>query len=230
MLTLFSYPELFGLPDNNPYGLKIYAFLKLCGLAFTQEHIIDTTVAPRGQLPYLLDGDEKIGDSDVIVAHLIARYRLAIDAGLSVAQRDTHLLVRRALDDLYWVMSYSRWKDDRFWPLFRDAFLSRHKDASMATLEAAREYNFKRYYYQGIGRSEPDGAYARGLADLDVLARLVPPDGFVFGAAPTSLDAALYGFIANIYFFEIDTPLRKFVLAHPNLVRHCEAIHAAIAG
>ena len=187
-------------------------------------------MAPRGQLPYLLDGDEKIGDSDVIVAHLIARYRLAIDAGLSVAQRDTHLLVRRALDDLYWVMSYPRWKDDQFWPLFRDAFLSRHKDASMATLEAAREYNFKRYYYQGIGRSEPDGAYARGLADLEVLARLVPPDGFVFGAAPTSLDAALYGFIANIYFFEIDTPLRKFVLAHPNLVRHCEAIHAAIEG
>jgi hypothetical protein len=25
------------------------------------------------------------------------------------------------LDDLYWVMSYSRWKDERVWPLFRDA-------------------------------------------------------------------------------------------------------------
>ena len=28
--------------------------------------------------------------------------------------------------------------------------------------------------------------------------------------------------------FEIDTPLRQFVAAHPNLVRHCTAIHAAI--
>ncbi len=230
MLTLFSYPELFGLADNNPYGLKIYAFLKLCGIAFKQEHIIDTAAAPRGQLPYVVDDGKTIGDSDAIVAHLIARDGLTIDAGLTESQRDTHLLTRRALDDLYWVMSYSRWKDDAFWPQFRDAFLATHKDTGLAALEAAREYNFKRYYYQGIGRYEPGDAYARGLADLTVLARLVPQEGFVFGAALTSLDAALYGFIANIYFFEIDTPLRKFVLAHENLVRHCTAIHAAIAG
>ncbi|MGA8226553.1 MAG: glutathione S-transferase family protein, partial [Xanthobacteraceae bacterium] len=25
MLTLYSYPELFGVADNNPYGLKIFA-------------------------------------------------------------------------------------------------------------------------------------------------------------------------------------------------------------
>jgi hypothetical protein len=42
-----------------------------------------------------------------------------------------------------------------------------------------------------------------------------------------SIDAAIYGFIANIYFLEIDTPRKKFVVAH-GLVRHCTAIHAAI--
>ena len=61
-----------------------------------------------------------------------------------------------------------------------------------------------------------------------MLARLVPADGFVFGATPCSLDAALYGFVANIHFFEIDTPLRQFVAAHPNLVAHCRAIHAML--
>ena len=34
VLTLFSYPELFGVADNNPYGLKVFAFMKLCRLAF----------------------------------------------------------------------------------------------------------------------------------------------------------------------------------------------------
>ena len=28
------------------------------------------------------------------------------------------------LDDLYWVMSYSRWKDERYLPLFRDGFMA----------------------------------------------------------------------------------------------------------
>jgi glutathione S-transferase len=225
MLTLFSYPGLFGVADNNPYGLKVFAFLRLCGLAFRHEHIVDTAEAPRGQLPYLLDDDRKIGDSDAIIAHLIERYRLPIDNGLTAAQRHTHLMVRRTLDDLYWVMSYSRWKDDRFWPRFRDAFLAEHPSTNATTLDTAREYNFKRYHHQGIGRFEPEAAYDRGLADLEALASLVPAKGFVFGPAPCSLDAALYGFIANMHFFEIDTPLRRFIAARANLVAHCRSIH-----
>jgi hypothetical protein len=48
------------------------------------------------------------------------------------------------------------------------------------------------------------------------------------GPKPTSIDAGIYGFIANIYFFEIDTPLKQFVVAHANIVRHCRAIHDAV--
>jgi glutathione S-transferase len=132
--------------------LKVYAFLKLCKLAFRHEHILDTKNAPRGQLPSLLDGEKIIGDSDAIISHLIASYALPIDNGLMASQRDTDLLVRRMLDDLYWVMSHSRWKDPRFWPTFRDALLRTHPEITDGALAAAREYNFKRYHYQGIGR------------------------------------------------------------------------------
>jgi hypothetical protein len=53
MLTLYSYPEMFGVADNNGYGLKVFAFLKLAGVAFTHEHVFDASAAPRGQLPIL---------------------------------------------------------------------------------------------------------------------------------------------------------------------------------
>jgi glutathione S-transferase len=230
MITLYSYPELFGVADNNPYGLKVYAFLKLCGLPFRHEHILDPKAAPRSQLPYISDEGAIIGDSDAIVAHLIEKYGLPVDSGLTPAQLTTGLMVRRTLDDLYWVMSYSRWSDDRYWPLFRDAFLKTHPAVTAEALEAARKYNFQRYYYQGIGRYEPAGVYDRGLADLRALASLVPESGYVFGLKPCSLDAAIYGFIANIYFYEIENPLKACVVAHPNLVRHCEALHAAVTG
>jgi len=91
-----------------------------------------------------------------------------------------------------------------------------------------REYNFKRYYYQGIGRYEPDQAYARGIADLGVLADLLSESEYLFGAKPGSIDAAIYGFIANIYFYEIDTPLKRFLTSRENLVAHCQSIHAAL--
>jgi glutathione S-transferase len=230
MLTLYSYPDLFGVADNNPYGLKVYAFLKLCKLAFRHEHILDAAKAPRGQLPYLLDGENAIGDSDAIIAHLIARDRLPIDDGLTAREWGMDHLIRRMLNDLYWVMSYSRWKDPRFWPLFRDALLRTHPAITEAALETAREYNFKRYHYQGIGRYEPEAVFARGIADLRVLADLVPESGFLFGAKPCSCDAGIYGFTANIYFYEIDTPLKEFLMSRPNLAAHCQAVHAAIRG
>jgi hypothetical protein len=179
-------------------------------------------------LPYIVEAGETIGDSDAIIAHVTARHRLTIDAGLTGAQRDTDHLVTRMLDDLYWVMSYLRWKDERFWPLFRAALRREHPSLTEAGLSKAREFNFQRYHFQGIGRYAPDAAYARGLADLQVLANLIPASGYMHGSKPTSIDAGIYGFIANIYFYEIETPLRQFVVSHDNIVRHCRAIHDAV--
>ena len=73
MITLYSYPELFGVADNNGYGLKVFAFLPLTGMPFKHEHVFDASAAPRGQLPYIVDDGETIGDSDTIIAHTAYR-------------------------------------------------------------------------------------------------------------------------------------------------------------
>ena len=228
MLTLYSYPPLFGVADNNGYGLKVFAFLKLACVPFRHEHIFDASKAPRGQLPYVVDGTDVVGDSDTIIAFVTEKYHLTIDAALTPAQRRTDVLITRMLDDLYWVMSYSRWKDERYWHAFRDALLREHPSLTEESLARAQAFNAQRYYYQGIGRYDPDAAMARGLADLATLAGLIPQQGYLHGDKPTSIDAGIYGFIANIYFYDIDTPLKQFVAAHDNIVRHCRAIHAAV--
>jgi glutathione S-transferase len=230
MLTLYSYPGLFGVADNNGYGLKVFALMRLTGVPFRHEHIFDASNAPHGQLPYITHDGETIGDSETIVVHLIQKFGLTIDDALGVKQRDMSHLITRLLDDLYWVISYSRWQDERYWPAFRDAVLREHPDVSEAGLLKAREYNLQRYHFQGIGRHAPDAVYARGIADLGVLAHFLPAAGYVHGAKPSSVDAGIYGFIANIHFSDIDTPLKRFVSAHPNLMGHCTAIHEAVTG
>jgi glutathione S-transferase len=229
MLTLYSYPTLFGVADNNGYGLKVFAFLKLAGVPFRHEHIFDASKAPRGQLPYIVDGDDTVGDSETIIAWVTKKYAVKLDAALTPAQHTTNLLVARTLDDLYWVMSYSRWKDERYWHLFRDALKREHPHLTDEGLMKAKEFNAQRYYYAGIGRFEPDAAMVRGIADLAALSSLIPAGGFVHGNRPGSVDAGIYGFIANIYYYDIDTPLKQFVVAHDNLVQHCKAIHAMVA-
>jgi glutathione S-transferase len=228
MITLYSYPPLFGVADNNGYGLKIYAFLRLAGLNFTHAHIFDAAAAPRGQLPYIVDDGESVGDSETIIAYLTKKYGITLDAALDARGRRLNLLIARLLDDLYWVMSYSRWKDERFWPAFQAALLREHPELTAEGLAKARDFNTKRYHFQGIGRFTPEAAYARGLADLDALDGLLAPSPYVHGATPGSADAAIYAFIANIYFYDIETPLKAFVLSRPKLTRHCLAIHKAV--
>src|SRR5271156_2585027 len=98
MITLYSYPSLFGVADNNGYGLKVFAFLRLAGLPFAHEHIFDASAAPRGQLPYVVDDGETVGDSETIIAYLIGKYGLTIDAALDARERNLSLLAARLLD------------------------------------------------------------------------------------------------------------------------------------
>jgi glutathione S-transferase len=78
-------------------------------------------------------------------------------------------------------------------------------------------------------RFDSDAAMARGVTDLAALATLIPSRGYLHGEKPAGIDAAIYGFIANIYFQDIDTPLKQFVVAHDNIVRHCRTIHEAVS-
>ena len=202
--------------------------MRLAGVPFKHEHIFDASKAPRGQLPYIVDDGETIGDSESIIAHLIKKYALSIDAGLSATQHNQNHLITRTLDDLYWVISYSRWKDERYYPAFRDALLREHQSLTEMGLLKAKEFNAQRYYYAGIGRYTPEAAYARGIADLNALAGLISANGYVHGAKPTSIDAGIYGFVANIWFYPIETPLKAFVAAEQKLVRHCTAMHEIV--
>lgn len=119
MITLYSYPELFGLPDNNPFGLKVDTFLRLTQIDYQHEHIINTQDAPRGQLPYLSDEGQIITDSNMIIQYLSQKY-VNLDHDLTEVQKNIHFLTTRMLDNhMYWVMSYSRWQDEQFWPLFK---------------------------------------------------------------------------------------------------------------
>jgi len=225
MITLYLYPELFGLPDNNPFGLKVDTFLRLTRIDYQAEHIMNTSQAPRGQLPYLKDGEKIVSDSNQMIGYLIETYQITIDEDLTEEQKSLSFLIKRMLDEhLYWVMSYSRWQDERFWPLFRDEFLRRFPEVSASDLEQPRNYNKEKYQVQGIGRYEQEDVYQAGIDDLEAIAFFLGKQDFIFGSKIHSLDACIYGFLANIYYFEIDTPLKQYLESTKTLAPYCERI------
>ena len=79
-----------------------------------------------------------------------------------------------------------------------------------------------------VSSAEPSSQETNFEADLNVLANIIPANGYVHGEKPTCIDAGIYGFIANIFFYDIDTPLKQFVVSAANMVRHCRAIHDVV--
>ncbi|QBR85002.1 glutathione S-transferase family protein [Legionella israelensis] len=225
MLILYLYPQMFGLPDNNPFGLKVDTFLRLHKISYIYHNIIDIKNAPRGQLPYIDDGGNIITDSNHIIDYLCEKHHLQPDKHLSDQQKNLQFLITRTLDNhLYWVMSYSRWQDERFWPEFKEAFLKQCPDVSEATLIKAREYNIEKYHFQGIGRYEADAIYQSGIADLQAVDNELGQQTFLFGDKIHTVDVVCYGFLANIFYFKIDTPLRAFLKQQKRLRNYVSRI------
>lgn len=107
---------------------------------------------------------------------------------------------------LYWIMSYSRWQDPQFWPLFKMAFLENFPQLTEDALENPRKHNIEKYYYQGIRRYESADIYQMGIDDLQIIDKLLGNHKFLSGEKIHTLDICCYGFLANIYYFE--TPLK----------------------
>lgn len=225
MITLYSYPQLFGLPDNNPFGLKVDTFLRLAKIPFQTEHIIDTKDAPRGQLPYIIDQGTVITESNFIIKYLLKKYDILLDLHLTESQKNIYFLITRMLDShLYWVMSYSRWQDERYWPLFKSEFLKQLPQLSEEDLERFRQYNIQKYYYQGIGKYSSEEIYNSGIDDLKCINEFLNNNPFFFGEHFSTIDACCYGFLANIYYFEINTPLRDFIKSQKKLEHYVHRI------
>ncbi|MCD6047331.1 MAG: putative Glutathione S-transferase [Gammaproteobacteria bacterium] len=230
MLTLYSYPALFGVSDNNPYGLKVATFMRLAKLDFIAEQVMDTKNAPRGQLPYLVDDKTIVTNSNDIIQYLTEKYAISLDHDLTPSQKNTDFLVRRMLDEhLYWVMSYSRWQDDHNWQAFKAEFFKNFPHLTEEMLAQAKAYNAQRYHFQGIGRFEPHDVYKQGIDDLRVLHELLGAQDYFFGNKPHTIDACIYGFLANIFYFDIGTPLKQYMIESQNLAAFCDRIKSLIA-
>lgn len=229
MIILYSYPQMFGLPDNNPFGLKVDTFLRLATIDFETKHILDTKNAPRGQLPYVDDEGEIITESNHIFHYLSERYHVQLDNHLTALQKTNSFLITRMLDNhLYWVMSYSRWQDERYWPLFKAEFLRQFPETLESTLEKARKYNIEKYRYQGISRYDVKDIYQSGIEDLASIAFYLGKNDFIFGEKPHTIDASCYGFLANIFYFEINTPLKEFISSEISLIEYINRMRSLL--
>lgn len=225
MITLHGFGARAGLPDASPFVLKVDAFLRLAGLPFKRvSGIQNMRKAPKGKLPFIVDDNQLVADSSIIVRHLQDKHKLQIDNHLNETQKATAYALQSMLEEkAYWCTLYFRWVDDAGWAQVKPLFFGDMPAPLkwfVPTLvrRGTRDAVFK----QGTGRHGPDTVLAMAGECLACASALIGEGPYLFGDKPCSTDATLYGFLAQTTLADIDTPVNKLASDFPNLKRYCE--------
>jgi glutathione S-transferase len=193
------------------------------------EYAIKTTLplsAPKGKLPYIKDGDLKLGDSRFIIRHLKDKYK-DLDEGLNPEEAALSLAMQRLIEEhLFWATMYSRW-------LYTDTNWQVNKEAIFGVLPpvirdvAAVIYRYKigrQIYGHGMGRHRPAEIFELGMHDIDALSACLGDKKYFLGDKPTTLDASAFGFLINTFGCPIESPLKEHGLSKGNLRNYIDRI------
>jgi glutathione S-transferase len=227
-LAVFPSPWPF---NPSPFCLKVETYCRLAGIEFRSVDSIPMR-APRGKLPFLIDGPTKIPDSALIIAYLKARFGDALDTGLQAPQNAKgHLLRRCCEESLYFAIIYSRWIDPDGWRVFKPAMFDTLPYVVREGVAALAKHDVRRSLYcQGYGRYTSQELYAHGISDLEALSVAIEADGFAVGERPTSFDATLYAFLTNIFDAPIESPLKTAAQGLAPLSNYLQRMRGHLSG
>jgi glutathione S-transferase len=220
MITLFAAGEGFGLPEISPYVTKTEVQLKMAGLSYRKTRGSRDT-APKGQLPWIEDAAQAIGDSTFIRAHIENKYGLDLDMGLSGKERAQAWAIERMIENqLGWVSTYfrflepgnfargpGRWFDQAPEPL-RDDLRRELLDAVATNVRAV-----------GVGRHPREEVIWLGGLSLRALDELLEDKAYLMrDSHPVGVDATAFAMLAAILTPFFDSPLRAEAERYPRLV------------
>jgi glutathione S-transferase len=227
MITLIHYYPALGLPDPSPFVLKAMTLLRMAGLDYQSERGMPNK-GPKGKLPAIRDDGRLIGDSEIIRWHIEAKYGVDFDRGLDAPARGiAHAFARMLEERTYWVIVHDRWIDERFWPQTK-ADLAAHMPPLLRLLipGIARREVRKNLHRHGLGRHSAAEIARMGRADIDAVAAWLGDKPYFMGETPTSADATVYAFLANIILPPFATAMKDEAGKHGNLRAYVERMRA----
>ena len=174
-----------------------------------------------------VDG-QRLGDSQLILEHLTRTREITLDAHLTAGQRAVGHAVRRMLEEgSYWGLVHERWQTEAGWAAYQPVFRGLLPPVvGWAVLPMIRGTVRRQLRAQGTGR-HTDAEIAHLLcADLDAVADVLGEQAFLLGERPSSVDASVYGLLASIQGFPVQTPGRCRLEQDARLVAYVARIRA----
>jgi len=223
MIDLYAFAPLWGLVDVSPFVTKVDVYLRLAELPYklVPFSIESFTAAPKGKLPYIVDGDETIADSSFIVDYLKKKYSDPLDANLGPSMRAAGHTIKRMLEEnFYWVIVAERWRDTKAAVEQYPVMVGQPPEFVKAVVDSL----LGELLGHGMARHNADEVENIGKADLMALSDFLGENTFLLGKEPTSYDATAYSFVAHTIQPDYDSRMKRFIKTLPNLMQYWDRL------
>jgi len=218
-LRVFTFSPDWGLPAGGPFDLKLLAWLNLAGIFYEQAFQDDTRKGPKGKNPWIeLDG-ERIGDTEIIIDLLGKRFGVDLDHDLAAEQRALGHAWRRTFEEHFHQVLE--------WELFVHpagaAYMKARLEAKMPPVIGTLAFNMmrshmrKQLHARGLARHSPHIVEEKGCADVDALAAFLEGRLYLVADRATSFDAAVFGLLAPMVYWPMQTPVAQHVRSVPSI-------------
>lgn len=228
MIKLFGFGRNLGLIDASPFVVKVHAFLKVANLPYkTISGAQNLGKSPKGKLPFINDGEDSIGDSQLILEYLSEKYSIDLDKHLSEEQKAASYLIIKSLDEnLYWCLVWSRWQHEATWQVVKQSFFKGIPfPLSKIVPRIIRKKTLKSLQAQGTGRHQEDEIIAIADKTFSALSTLLGDKTFFHGDNISLLDISAYAFLSSCIDSTLNNDLCSKARSHQNLVAYCQRFH-----
>lgn len=227
MITLYGAGEGFGLPEISPYVTKTEVQLKMAGLAYRKIEGRRED-SPKGQVPYIDAGGQRIADSTFIRGYLERTFGLDFDEGLDARARAEAWAIERMVENqLSWVAAQAVWLDADNFAKGPAHFFDDAPDGVREALRRDVQQRVRETVFAvGVGRHSEPEIVALGLRSLAALSAILGGNRYLMGARPCGADATVFGLLAYVMSPFFESELRRQAEAFGNLVAYVDRMMA----
>lgn len=228
MIKLHVFPTGPEIPNYSPACMKLETWLQLAKLPYETIRLANPSKAPKGKLPYIVDGADTVADSEAVIAYLSKKYEVDLDEHLSAEEKAVARAFERMLNEhAYFGLLFARWIEPAGWAQVKAAYFSDIPPVIKQLVTGMLQRSVRRDLKgQGIGRHTPQEVYARIAQDLQAVSDYLGDQPFMMGREPTTIDATVYAFVGNALMANLKTPITALAQQHPNLLAYCERMTA----
>jgi len=222
-IRVFQFPRMFSIPNLSPFCSKLETWLRITGLPYQVVETPNPRKAPKGKLPFIEDAGHRIGDTSLIIEHLVKSRGIDPDVHLDASQRAAALLVQRTLGEHYaFVLLYTHFIREEGWRHTQANFDKLPPLVRTLVARMVRARMRKIIWVQGLGRHTDEEIIESGLKDWRAVMRIMSDGPYFFGDEPCGADAIVFATLATTLLTPIESPIRDYLRSQPSCVAYAE--------